>query len=275
MAGQRYAGADVEMFTFVEFRHAWRTHPLAVGCAALLAGCSGELSTLQPAGPAAAHIAELWWVMLGGALLILAGVMGAALYSLRSSRHGFGLNPRRLLIGWGLVFPTLTLLALMAFAFLRGEQLVARQNPQILEIAVRGQQWAWVVEHPGGFPTAGVLHVRAGEPFHVRLTSADVIHSFWIPRLGGKMDAIPGKENLLALQADQPGVYRGVCAEYCGLGHAAMPLEVRAYPPERYADMVLAARTAGDDPVLQPRREPARNALTGMIDHVLRWVGLR
>jgi cytochrome c oxidase subunit 2 len=241
----------------------------------LLASCSGDLSTLQPGGPAAARIADLWWIMLVGGLLILSGVMGVALYSLRSSRRGFGLNPKRVLIGWGLVFPTITVLTLMAFAFLRGEQLLARPNPQLLEIAVQGRQWAWAAEHPGGLRTAGVLHVRAGEPFYVRLTSADVIHSFWIPQLGGKMDAIPGKENLLALQADQPGIYRGVCAEYCGIGHAAMPLEVRAYPPDLYAEAVLAARTAGDAPVLQPRRQPAGNALTGMFDYVLRWVGLR
>lgn len=213
--------------------------------------------------------------MLVGALLILLGVMGTAVYSLRSSRRGRGLNPKRVLIGWGLIFPTITLLALMAFAFLRGEQLLARQNPQLLEIVVQGQQWAWTVEHPGGLRTGGVLYVRAGEPFHVRLTSADVIHSFWIPQLGGKMDAIPGKENVLALQADQPGLYRGVCAEYCGIGHAAMPLEVRAYPPDRYAEVVLAAETAGDAPVLEPRRQPASNALTEMVDYVLRWVGLR
>lgn len=239
-----------------------------------LAGCAGELSALDPAGPAAAEVAVLWWVMLAGAAAILAGVMGAALYALKAERGGRDFSARRVLIGWGLVFPTLTMGALLAFALIGGERLIARGDGDDT-IRVTARQWSWVVDYPGGQRTIGVVHVPAGRDFTIALTSEDVIHSFWAPRLGGKMDAIPGKENRIRLHAGEPGVYHGLCAEYCGIGHALMPFEVHAHAPAAY-DAALAADAAPeglDNPVLNPREAPAAGVIGRWADYLRDWLG--
>lgn len=244
----------------------------------LLASCTGPFSTLDPAGPNAAYVAQLWWVMFAGAMLILTGVVATALYSLKRQRRGTEVSERTMLAGWGLGFPVVVLGALMVFAFWRGEQLLARPGDDVIEISGHAQQWFWTFDYPGGERTIGTIHVPAGERFHVRITSEDVIHSFWIPRLGGKMDAIPGKENVIALQADEPGFYRGICAEFCGLGHAHMMFEVHAHPPEAYPAALAAAgeRTPEDDlPVLNRRRAPAWDAFQNALDYLARWVGLK
>jgi cytochrome c oxidase subunit II len=244
----------------------------------VLSSCTGPFSTLDPAGPSAAYVAELWWVMFAGAMLILTGVIATALYSLKRVRRGNNVSERTMLAGWGLVFPIVVLGALMVFAFWRGEQLLARPGDNVAEIRGHAQQWFWTFDYPGGERTIGALHVPAGERFHVRITSQDVIHSFWIPRLGGKMDAIPGKENVIALQADEPGFYRGICAEFCGVGHAHMMFEVHAHTAGDYAAALAEAgeRPPEDElPVLIPRRSPAGDALQNALDYLARWVGLR
>lgn len=278
MAGERDPGSDVEMAGFIEFGHRWGTRAVHAGCAAALlalAGCEGRFSTLDPAGPAAARIAELWWVMFAGAMLILAGVMAAALYSLRVRRRGRALSERRVLIGWGLVFPLATLLALMAFAFLRGEQLLARPDGG-LELEAQARQWQWRFGYPGGAASEGVLHIPAGRTVHMLVASEDVIHSFWVPRLAGKIDAIPGRVNRIAIRADRPGRYWGQCAEYCGPGHAHMPFTVLAHPPDRYAAALATLTSVRPDdlPVLQRRRSPALDALRNTADYVLEWLGI-
>jgi cytochrome c oxidase subunit 2 len=270
------------MKAFVEFGHQVRTARVLRGSVILvwgaLSGCAGDFSTLEPAGPAAAHVARLWWVMFVGAMLILLGVVAVAVYSLKRERRGRRLAPGRVLVGWGLVFPAVTLTALMAFAFLRGELLLARADPEVTEIRATARQWFWTFDYPGGLQSINALHVPAGLPFHVRVASEDVIHSFWIPRLGGKIDAIPGRENVIRLQADEPGVYRGMCAEYCGVGHAHMMFEVHAHEAVDYA-----AALAGDaelapvesPPILQERRRPVSEAFGDAADYLLRWVGIR
>jgi cytochrome c oxidase subunit 2 len=249
---------------------------VAAAGALLLAGCAGELSTLDPAGPAAARVATLWWVMLGGAVVILTGVVGTALYALRRVARQRTFSEGRVLIGWGLVFPVVTLLALMAFAFLRGEQLLGRGDPADQPLRAHSQQWSWTFGYPGGEQTSQILHVPSGQEFTLAITSGDVIHSFWVPRLGGKMDAIPGKTNQLRLQADQPGIYRGVCAEYCGLGHAHMQFEVHAHLPEDYpAALASAAEVVADPlPVLEQRPAPVGTLIGRWADYLLDWLGV-
>lgn len=234
-----------------------------------LAGCAGELSVLAPEGPAAAQVAELWWVMLAGAVFILAGVMALALYAFKRNR-GPGPPARLLLVGGGLIFPIVTMIALLFWALMRGEQLVARDNAELLAIDANAAQWVWSFSYPGGERTQGVLHVPAGEAFLVRITSADVIHSFWVPALGGKMDAIPGKTNLLTLRADRPGVYRGVCAEYCGIGHTQMAFEIHAHPEEDYP-AILANAGSGAPPseMYTPRNAPAADEIGESIGRLL------
>ncbi|MGR3251015.1 MAG: cytochrome c oxidase subunit II [Paracoccus sp. (in: a-proteobacteria)] len=202
----------------------------------LLAACEGPLSTLTPAGPAAVEIARLWWAMLIGSGLITLLVMAMLWAALRRQSHGHPgpAAERRWIFGWGLGFSLSVLTVLLGFGIWIGERMIARDDDTPLVEAHAGQ-WAWefVQPGPGGRPvtTQGVLYVPAGRPFDVAITSSDVIHSFWVPRLGGKMDAIPGHRNVHRLMANAPGTYEGLCAEFCGLGHSFMNFNVVAYDP--------------------------------------------
>ncbi|WP_410217364.1 cytochrome c oxidase subunit II, partial [Paracoccus sp. (in: a-proteobacteria)] len=115
-----------------------------------------------------------------------------------------------------------------------GERMLARDDSTVT-VQATASQWTWHFVQPGpdGEPvrTQGILYVPAGQAFDVAITSTDVIHSFWVPQLGGKMDAIPGHPNLHRLMADRPGTYEGLCAEFCGNGHPFMRFEVVAYDP--------------------------------------------
>src|SRR5690606_7741019 len=111
-----------------------------------------------------------------------------------------------------------------------------------------GERWMWTFRYPdAGATSEEVLHIPAGEEIEFVVTSTDVIHSFWVPRLGGKIDAIPGHQNTIRLKADRPGRYGGVCAEFCGEGHEIMRFEVVAHPPEEY-EALLVQLAAGETP---------------------------
>ena len=222
------------------------------GCGAV----DGPLSVLQPAGPGAASIATVWWAMFWGGMALLGFMTALGLLAVLRRRDGAALAAdapvrRRLwLVGGGLVLPTVVLTALLAWGISAGHALLAlplAEPPFTVEVTAR--QWQWDVHYPaqqGRGAQAGPVNridIPAGVPVDVRVATADVIHSFWVPRLGGKIDAIPGRVNTLRLQADAPGVYRGLCAEYCGTGHAHMPLEVHAHPAADLA-RVLADRAA-------------------------------
>jgi len=194
-------------------------------------------STLEPAGPAAAAIARSWWIMAAGALAILALVCGLAAWAVF---HGAGRrapSPRLLIVGGGVLLPVVVLTTLL----IHGLQLMARAapGPAALEVQVVARQWSWEVRYPapaGGEQrvATGELRIPAGRPVLLRLSSPDVIHSFWVPRLAGKMDVIPGHERRLVIEASQPGRFRGQCAEFCGAGHAHMTLWVLALPPAEF-----------------------------------------
>lgn len=186
----------------------------------LLSGCSGELSTIDPAGPYARSVATMWWVMLGGATL-LAGLV-FVLLALAFRRRGGerrSASPRLWVGALGLAMPAVVLLALVAYALTVGIGTLPTADARAVEIGVTARQYGWDVVHPGGVRTENVLHIPARRPVDLVITSTDVIHSVWIPRLAGKMDAIPGHTNRLRVIADRPGTYRGECAEYCGVGH--------------------------------------------------------
>ncbi|WP_244474810.1 MULTISPECIES: cytochrome c oxidase subunit II [unclassified Rhizobium] len=204
-----------------------------------MAGCSGDLSALDPAGPYAGAIANLWWVMLGGAALIFALVM--TLFLLVIYRPGFGssLSQKRWMVLGGLALPIPVLLALMAYGMAKGEFLLgAWQNEPVgARIEARGSMWHWDFRYPDmatAPDSSGTLHIPAGVVVELSVTSTDVIHSFWIPRLAGKIDAIPGHTTRLRIKADTPGRYGGICAEYCGTGHTSMRFTVEAHPQESY-----------------------------------------
>lgn len=152
------------------------------------------------------------------------------------------------LVAGGLALPAVTLVPLAIYGFAVGEKVFARPGQPDLTVEAIGRQWVWEFAYPeaGGIRTERVLHVPAGAQVDVRLSSADVIHSFWVPRLGGKTDAIPGHRNVIRISADRPGIYNGVCAEYCGPGHAVMEFAVEAHEPAVYADALR--RAAGASP---------------------------
>lgn len=210
----------------------------------LLGGCTGSLSTLDPAGPSAAAVATLWWVMFWasvGLFVLVSGLLAAIWW-----RPGFGRSvpPKRWVILGGLAMPAVLLTALVGYALVIGERLLPiALAEQPTRVSAHGVQWQWQFSYPDapGSASTPVLHIPAGEPVDVLVTSGDVVHSFWVPRLAGKIDAIPGHENVIRIQADRPGSYHGVCAEFCGDGHTGMRFIVEAHAPEDYLAAVSGA----------------------------------
>jgi cytochrome c oxidase subunit II len=204
----------------------------------MLGGCRGALSALDPAGPASESIATLWWAMLAGAALIFVLVMVLLTIGLLRRRPVVRTSERTWLVGGGLVFPVLVLAGLLGYGLVVGERLLARPGVDVVSVRAHASQWQWTFSQRGArapIERVGRLDIPAGRPVDVLITTDDVIHSFWVPRLGGKRDAIPGKVNTLRLQARRPGTYAGQCAEYCGVGHLAMRFTVIAHDDASWA----------------------------------------
>jgi cytochrome c oxidase subunit 2 len=220
----------------------------------LPAGCSDVQSVLAPVGPDAARIWQLGVWMTIGAVVVLAIVCAATWIALRGSEAA----RRKLagdgaIIGWGIVFPavTLTVLLVCGVWVMRASMAPAAATAPQLRIEVSGELWWWRIAYldPQGnrIPGANEIRLPVGREVEFILTSPDVIHSFWIPNLSGKLDMIPGRTNRLRVRADHPGVYRGQCAEYCGGAHARMALEVVALPEAAFdAWLATAARPAAE-----------------------------
>jgi cytochrome c oxidase subunit 2 len=196
-------------------------------------------SILSPHGPAAAAIAEMTWVLFAGGAAILVLVLGLTAHALsaRPQRRAW-LARERFVIAAGIAFPVATLSALLLYIFVAGERHEAAAEPA-LRIEVTGEQWWWRVHYLDAagqreFETANEIRLPVGSPIELTLRSADVIHSFWVPSLAGKIDMIPGRVNKLRLSAAAPGVYRGQCAEFCGGPHAQMALHVVAQSAEDF-----------------------------------------
>ena len=220
------------------------------GAAGLLSGCAGPQSALDPAGPAAEAIATSWWLMAGGALAAWAMVLVLAALAMRRRRRLGADAGRRMIIAGGVALPTTLLAALLVYGTLASDRITGAGSQVEHVVQVTARQWQWDFEYLDG---AGRVMARStdelamplGEMVEFRVDSVDVIHSFWIPRLGGKIDAIPGRTNVLRLRADQAGPMRGQCAEFCGLEHALMAFEVTVLGPEQYAGW-LRENAVGD-----------------------------
>lgn len=153
-------------------------------------------------------------------------------------------RPGKWIVYGGLAVPGVLLTVLVGFALYTGERLLAHPiDDAPPRISAHGVMWQWQFSYPefGDVGPTRVLHIPAGQPVDILVTSGDVVHSFWVPRLAGKIDAIPGHENVVRIQADRPGSYQGVCAEFCGNGHTRMLFQVEAHEPELYADAVREA----------------------------------
>jgi cytochrome c oxidase subunit 2 len=125
---------------------------------------------------------------------------------------------------------------------------------EALEVVVRARQWWWEFSYPAyALTTANELHLPAGRAAVLKLEGPDVIHSFWVPQLGGKRDVVPGRHNQLFFTPDTPGEYLGQCAEFCGTSHANMGLRVIVDSPEAFERWIAAERA----PAAQPAAGPA------------------
>lgn len=224
----------------------------AVLAIALLAGCGGMQSSLGPQGPQAQAIAGIGWIMFAGATLIFLLVMALALYALfRSPQRRKEVRTNTFIIAGGLALPAVALTALLAYGVNAMGNLRA-VPPASAAIEVVANQWWWDVhyrdENGRVIATANEIRIPAGTPFLVSLRSRDVIHSFWVPNLAGKMDVIPGRANHVILHADAPGRFRGQCAEFCGAQHARMALYVIAEPAESYRAWLARQRSEAAAP---------------------------
>ena len=189
------------------------------------------MSALHPTGQDAQSILHLFWWMVGGGTLIWLGVMGLVLYALRPRQHEER-KARILIWGGGVAFPVVVLSVLLAFGLAAVPAILEDGESGAPNIRVTGEQWWWRIEYtmPDGrkFETANELRLPVGVRTSLRIESSDVIHSFWVPKLAGKVDAIPGRTTRLGLKPLQPGTYVGICAEYCGASHARMLLHAVA-----------------------------------------------
>jgi cytochrome c oxidase subunit II len=206
-------------------------------------------STLDPAsGSAAWPIDELGLILYAGAAVILAVVCILAVTGVVAGPRR--VDTRRWLLVGGLILPAVLLVALFLYALGIGHALVAHESPDALRIHVTGKQWWWEVRYENnedtGVMLANELHIPLGRPVEILLASSDVIHSFWVPALAGKVDMIPGRMTRLVIQADRAGTYRGQCAEYCGAQHALMAFHVVAEPAADFEAWL--ARQARDAP---------------------------
>lgn len=209
-----------------------------------------RMSALDAAGAQARVIAGLWDVFLWTSLIVFALVVAffavTTVTAVRARRRSGDGNPlaedparERRMIGGVIAaggVTVLALLGLLAASVHGGGALAALEDDaDALHIRVVGHQWWWEIEYEHddvrkSAVTANEIHVPLGRTVHLELTSADVIHSFWVPSIHGKKDLIPGRINRTWIRIDQPGVYRGDCAEFCGLEHARMVLAILAEP---------------------------------------------
>ena len=217
----------------------------------------GIQSALHPQSPQAEAIAHLAWVLIAGAAIITIVVLALTAYALWGPAPGrHRLATRKLVVGGGIAFPVVALTALLVYSLSLETTMTGHAATPALRIAVTGHQWWWRVHYLDtagtlDFVTANEIRIPAGQPVELLLESADVIHSFAVPNLAGKLDMIPGRTNILRLMASAPGVFRGQCLEYCGGPHAQMAFYVVAEAPERFeqwrATQRQAALPAADD----------------------------
>lgn len=223
----------------------------------LLVACEGEQSVLAPAGRDAQTLSTLFWVMCAGAVVIWLLINGLFVYAYRVNRERMSpRNAEAIVIGGGIVFPTVVLGLLLAYALSIMPDLRAPGTGTRVEVT--GEEWWWRVRYwPEGadalIESANEVVLPAGTRSEITLRADDYIHSFWIPVLGGKTDMIPGRETRMSLEPTQPGLYRGQCTEFCGEGHALMAFSVRVLGPDDYAQWLDDL----SEPAAQPDGEKA------------------
>jgi cytochrome c oxidase subunit II len=244
-----------------------RLAPALLLIALPIAGCQGWQSALDAQGPTARSLADMFWIFAAVLTVVWVVTMTALVLSLRKRRPA-GADPlatdpateRRMtvVVSVAVGLTLVTVLALTGLSYGAQKALFSRTDGA-LTLRITGHQWWWEITYEDPqtnmvFTTANEIHIPVGEPVQVKLESSDVIHSFWIPNLTGKMDAITGRQNQIQMQADRPGVFRGQCAEFCGFQHAHMGIMVIAEAKEdylRWRDHQVSSALAPSDPERQ------------------------
>ncbi len=234
---------------------------IACATALLLSGC-GKDSILSARSPQAHNIMLLWWWMLAVATIVFLGAVSLlALAWFGRHKPGLPLLGQRenlsegLVVTFGIAVPIVVLSVLFGVANVYLIKQTSPPDPRTtaMTIDVIGHQWWWEVRYPGSQAvTANEIHLPVNTRVNLVATSADVIHSFWVPALNRKIDMIPGRQNRILLDASRQGTYRGQCSQFCGLQHANMALEVVAQPASAFrswlTNMAAAAPTASSAP---------------------------
>jgi cytochrome c oxidase subunit II len=230
---------------------------VAIVLAALILSACGEnlpATTTYPEGSHARRIYELLQPIFWVALAVFVVVEGLLIYSVLRFRQrpGSGIPTQihgntTIEIAWTIA-PALILLVIAVLTF-RTQAIQAEKPVDALKIQVIGHQWWWEFRYPDqSVVTASELYIPVGRNITLEMTGQDVIHSFWMPKLAGKTDTIPGHQNYLTFMAEQPGVYRGLCAEFCGEQHAVMRFRVVAVPQDTFQSWLTQQKTAPPPP---------------------------
>jgi cytochrome c oxidase subunit 2 len=234
-----------------------RSRALSLALALLLAGCAGRQSALDPGGDQAQQLHGLFNLMLvvcGVVYILVLGFLASALWRARRSL-GAGVEPAPdtepndagLKKGLGVWVAAIAvgLVTLAGASFLVDRALARQAGSEAPSVRITGQQWWWRIEvrDPASgrwIETANELHLPINQPTRIQILSADVIHSFWVPNLSGKIDMIPGRTNDITITPRKLGWVRGQCAEFCGLQHAQMALDVKVDSAADYAAWLAA-----------------------------------
>lgn len=239
--------------------HPRARHAAAVLLALAAAACAHAPSPMLPASEPASHLATLGWWLIAIATAVFLVVLFMLLAPLRARRRAIEHadiqpphNEGMILIAGALV-PAIILVGVYLGTL---QTLSATATPPVRPkymIDVTGHQWWWEIRYESAEPgaeltTANEIHIPVGEPVALRVASNDVAHSFWVPQLHGKIDAIPGQTNSFWIRADKAGTYRGMCAEYCGLQHAHMAMVVVAEPADKFEAWLRAQRAPSPEP---------------------------
>jgi cytochrome c oxidase subunit 2 len=218
-------------------------------------------SALSPAGPQAASIHALWslmfWTSTTVFVIVIAFTCVAVIRATRDRRDSLAPSSSEKSLTRSVaaaVGATVVILVLLLIASVSATRIVdASGASSAVSVAVTGHQWWWEIEYEDAVParrvlTANELHIPVARPVVLKVTSRDVIHSFWVPNLQGKRDLIPGYTTAIWLQADRPGVFRGQCAEFCGMQHAHMALHVIAEPVDDFERWLERMRHSAPEP---------------------------
>jgi cytochrome c oxidase subunit 2 len=226
----------------------------------------------DPQGPVARSIADLYWIMFIAAVIVLAIVDGALIYAgikfrerpghVAQQFHGHNM----LELTWTII-PTIMVVSFSVLSWQKLDFINNSRGGDVgMVIHAEGSQWQWTFSYPqedryklleGYLRTSEELHIPVGMKVRIELSAKDVIHSFWVPSLGGKRDAVPGRATELWIQADKPGTYKGQCFEFCGDGHADMLITLVAHTPSEYAAWIPEAVKQANIP-LDPNTKVGR-----------------